>query len=141
MTAPRLNRTHAFSLIEAIIAIVILAVAVPGMFWAIRDASERRAEPVMLARARWLAAEKLEDIVADRYCTTRGYDYVQNANYPAEAAVNGFAGFSRQVVVAERSVDLVSPGTGYKVATVRISYVGARGTARTFELAAVVTDH
>ena len=55
----------------------------------------------------------------DRYCTTRGYDYVQNANYPAEAAVNGFAGFSRQVVVAERSVDLVSPGTGYKVATVR----------------------
>lgn len=137
----RLRRPRAFSLIEAVIAIVILSVAVPAMFWAVRDAAERRAEPVMLNRARWLAAEKIEDILADRANAGRGYGYVVAANYPAESPVTGFAGFSRQVHVSERGADLTSAGTGYKVVTVRVNYSGARGAARTFELAAVVTDY
>lgn len=135
------HRPGAFSLIEAIIAIVILSVAVPAMFWAVRDAAERRAEPVMLNRARWLAAEKIEDVLADRANPSRGYAYVVAANYPAESPVAGFAGFARQVTVAERGPDLVGAGTGYKVVTVRVDYAGARGAARAFELAAVVTDY
>jgi len=135
------THARAFSLIEAIIAIVILSVAVPAMFWAIRDATERRAEPVMLARARWLAAERLEDAIADRHSATRGYAYVQTSNYPAEAGIAGFAGFSRQVAIADRGPDLVTAGAGYKVITVTVSYPGLRGTTRTFDLAGVVTDY
>lgn len=130
-----------FSLIEAIIAIVILSVAVPAMFWAVRDAAGRRADPVMLNRARWLAAEKIEDVLADRANSDRGYGYVQSSNYAAEASVAGFPGFARSVIVQERGADLVSAGTGYKVVTVRVFYPGARGAARQFELAAVVTDY
>jgi len=135
------HRRGGFSLIEAIIVIVILSVAVPAMFWAVRDAAERRAEPVMFARARWLAAEKLEDIVADRYSSLRGYAYVVNSSYPAEETLDGFPGFSREVEVIERAANLVSAGTGYKVATVRVRYPVARGELRTLELAAVVTDY
>lgn len=131
----------AFSLIEAIIAVVILSVAVPAMFWAVRDAAERRSEPVMLNRARWLAAEKIEDVLADRANPSRGYAYIVAGNYPAESPIAGFAGFARQVTVAERGPDLVGAGAGYKVVTVRVNYAGARGAARTFELAAVVTDY
>lgn len=137
----RAHDARAFSLIEAIIAIVILSVAVPAMFWAVRDAAERRVEPVMLNRARWLAAEKIEDILADRANTGRGYGHILAANYPAESPIVGFAGFSRQVTVVERGPDLVGPGTGYKVVTVSVNYTGPRGAARTFELAAVVTDY
>ncbi|MBX3406405.1 MAG: type II secretion system protein [Phycisphaeraceae bacterium] len=137
---PRAHVVRAFSLIEAIIAIVILSVAIPAMFWAVRDAAERRVEPVMLNRARWLAAEKIEDVLADRANSGRGYGYVVAENYPEESPVAGFAGFSRQVTIVERGPDLVGPGTGYKVVTVRVNYSGARGAARTFELAAVVTD-
>jgi Tfp pilus assembly protein PilV len=132
---------RAFSLIEAIIAIVVLSVAVPAMFWAVRDAADRRTDPVMLNRARWLAAEKMEDVLADRANADRGYGYVVAANYPAESPVAGFAGLSREVMVAERGPDLVSAGTGYKVVTVRVTYTSARGAARTFELASVVTDY
>lgn len=135
------RRPQAFSLIEAVIAIVILSVAIPSMFWAVRDAAERRVEPVMLARARWLAAEKLEDIVADRHSSLRGYAYVANSSYPTEETLDGFPGFSREVEVIERAANLVSAGTGYKVATVRVRYPVARGETRTLELAAVVADY
>lgn len=141
MRQPSAECRRGFSLIEAIIAIVILSVAIPPMFWAVRDAADRRAEPVMLARARWLAAEKIEDLIADRHCPGRGYGHLVSANYPAEASVPGFAGFARQVEIAERSVNLTSAGTGYKVATVRVTYPGARGAVRTFELAAVLADY
>ncbi len=130
-----------FSLIEAIVAIVILSIAVPAMFWAIRDAAGRRAEPVLLSRARWLAAEKIEDILADRCCPDRGYAFIQSAAYPVEATVDGFTGFARQVTVVERGADLESAGTGYKVATVLVTYPGAGGVSRTFELAVVVTEY
>lgn len=140
MSRRRGRSQRAFSLIEAIIAIVILSVAVPPMFWAIRDAAARRVEPVMLARARWLAAEKIEDIIADRHCATRGYAYLMTSSYPAEASLSGFTGFSRSVTIVERGADLVTPGAGYKVATVRVSYPASHGVTRTFDLAVVVTD-
>jgi type II secretory pathway pseudopilin PulG len=137
---PRRCSASAFSLTEAVIAVVILAVATPAMFWAIRDATERRTEPVLLERARWLAAERLEDVIADRFCPSRGYAFITAANYPAEASVAGFTGFSRQTTIAETNSSLITPGTGHKVVTVRVNYTGPRGVTRNFDLAAVVTD-
>lgn len=141
MTRRGCRPSSGFSLIEAIIAIVILSVAVPAMFWAVRDAADRRAEPVMLARARWLAAEKLEDIIADRHSAGRGFSHIMTAHYPAEETVDGFPAFAREVEIVERGVDLLTPGVGYKIATVRVTYPIARGRMKTFELATVVTEY
>lgn len=130
-----------FTLIEAIIAIVILSVAMPSMLWAIRDAQTQRASPVLLARARWLASEKLEDIIADRHSTTRGYTYVKGTNYPAEATVAGFPGFSRSVQVTETDASLKNAGTGYKLVTVHVAWKDGKGISRAIDLSTVVTDY
>lgn len=133
--------SRGFTLIEAIAAIVILAVAMPAIMLGLTDAQRRRAGPVLDERARWLAVEKLEDVIADRHSATRGYAYVVAANYPAEADVSGFAGYSRSVGVTETSADLTSPGSGYKTVTVTVTYTGAAGTPRSFSLSTVVTEY
>lgn len=131
---------RAFSLIEALIALVILSVAMPTMLWAVRDSISRRANPVLASRARWLAAEKLEDIIADRNSPTRGYSYIVAGNYAAESSVSSFTNFSRSVSISETGVALSGAGTGYKSVTVTIGYTDGGGTARTFTLATVLTD-
>jgi prepilin-type N-terminal cleavage/methylation domain-containing protein len=131
-----------FTLIEAITAIVVLAVAVPAMFWGIRDAQMRRVDPIQASKARWLAAERLEDIIADRHSSARGYSYVVAANYPTESAVAGFSGFSRSVTITEGGASLVAgSGTGYKTVTVSVTFRDGRNTSRTLALATVVTDY
>ncbi|MHC4274668.1 MAG: type IV pilus modification PilV family protein, partial [Planctomycetota bacterium] len=55
-------RRRGFTLIETVAAIVILAVAVPPMLWAVAQAQHKRANPMLASKARWLAMEKLEDI-------------------------------------------------------------------------------
>ena len=130
-----------FTLIEAIVCVVILGFAVPPMLLALREASVRRVAPVQASRARWLVQEKMEDVIADRHSTTRGYAYVVTANYPAEATITGFPGFSRSVVIAETAANLSSAGTGYKRATVTVTWRDTRGTSRSLAVATVITDY
>jgi len=130
-----------FTLIEAIVSLVILSVAMPAMFLAIADSQKKRMNPVLDSRARWLAAAKLEDIIADRHSATRGYVYVTSANYPTESPVPGFAGYSRDATIAETGATLTGAGVGYKTVTVTVTYTGASGTSRSFSIATVVTDY
>jgi prepilin-type N-terminal cleavage/methylation domain-containing protein len=134
------SRRRAFTLIEAIAAIVILSVAMPGMFWALRDATVRRYDPVQMAKARWLAQEKLEDIVADRHSTSRGYSYVLTAAYAAEKPVSGFAGFTRSVAVSETGANF-AVGTGWKTVTVTVTYNDGRNVSRSVALSTIVTSY
>jgi len=128
-------------MVEAIAAIVVLAIAIPPTMWAIREAHVQRVNPRMASTARWLAVEKIEDTIADRHSTTRGYGYVVNANYAAESPVTGFTGFTRSVSVTETGADLASAGTGYKRVTVTVGWTDATSTSRTLTLTTVVTDY
>jgi len=137
------RRPSGFTLIEAIIAMVILGVAVPPLLLAVRTYSSRRADAIFASRARWLASERLEDIIADRHSNNRGYAYLVSANYPNESPVSGFTGFSRATSIAETATDLTTaqPGSGIKVVTVTITYNDQRQTARSFALSTVVTSY
>src|SRR6185295_7755854 len=110
MARLRRRGRRGFTLVECVAAVVIVATAVPPMLWAVRTSSNRRVNTVLASRARWLAAEKLEDIIADRHSTTRGYTYLLSSNYPAESSVSGFTQFSRSVTLAETAADLTSAG-------------------------------
>jgi type II secretory pathway pseudopilin PulG len=136
-------RGRAFTLVEAIIALVILTIAVPPMLLAVRTYSVRRDDSIFASRARWLAMERLEDIIADRQSTNRGYSYVVNANYPSESAVTGFTNFSRSTSITETASDLTTTqnGSGIKVVTVTIGYNDQSQTARSFVLSTVVTSY
>lgn len=135
------QRRRGFTLVEGVVAIVILGVAMPPMLYAIRQAHNRRVSVALTSKARWLATEKLEDVIADRHSTTRGYGYVAGANYPAESPVSGYTGFTRSVALAETAADLTSAGTGYKKVTVTVGWTDATGTARSMAIATVLTDY
>ena len=135
------ERRRAFTLIETVAAVVILAIAVPPMLWAIRDAHVQRVNPVMASRARWLATEMLEDIIADRHSSTRGWEYLTEVHYPAEATVPDYPGFARSVTLTETGADLSSPGSGYMTARVEVSWTDATGTERTLEVSTVLTEY
>jgi prepilin-type N-terminal cleavage/methylation domain-containing protein len=130
-----------FTLIETIAAIVVLAIAMPPMLWAIRDAHVQRVDPVLISRARWLATEQLEDVIADRHSATRGWEYLVEGNYPDEASVSGFANFSRSVSFVETGADLASPGTGYMKATVSVTFTDGSGDERTVSVSTVLTEY
>jgi len=132
---------QAFTLMETIAALVIMAIAVPPMLYAVRQAHAQRVNPVLASKARWLATEKLEDVIADRHSAARGYDYLVAGNYAAEGPVAGFAGFSRTVAFSETLADLVTPGDGYKRVTVSVSWTDSGGVARSLAIATIVTEY
>lgn len=140
ITRRRLRR-RAFSLIDLIAAILVIAIAFPPLFLAITDAERNRVDPIQLSRARWLATEKIEDVIADRHSSTRGYSYVVGGNYSSESAVAGFPGFSRSVSVSETGSSLSGSGTGYKTVIVTVQFTGAGGSVRSLSLATVLTDY
>lgn len=131
---------RAFSLVECIAAIVVLSVGIPPLLWAIRQAHVQRVNPIMASKAQWLAAEKLEDIIADRHSATRGWSYISSGNYASEASISGFPGFSRSVTITQTAADLSTVGTGYKKVVVTVNWTDAAQTVRSFALTTVLTD-
>ncbi len=136
-----------FTVVETVAAVVILAIAVPPMLWALSESHHQRINPILFSKAGWLAAEKIEDIIADRHSVSgnRGYDFLDDANpeYDDEAmgSITGFPQFSRQVTFTETQADLATPGGGYKTVTVTVGWNDANGDARTLSVVTVVTEY
>lgn len=141
LSSPIRCRRRGVTLVEAIASIVVVSIALPPMLWSLMDTHRTRVDPVLATRARWLVAEKLEDIIADRHSLARGYAYVSGGKYPNEASVSGFTGFSRSVSIVETSADLASAGTGYKTVTVSVGWTNGHGQAQTYSLATVLTSY
>jgi Tfp pilus assembly protein PilV len=131
---------RAFSLIEAIAAIVVMSVALPALLWALAESKRSVISPALQTQARWLAAEKLDDILADRCSASRGYAYLAAANYPAESPVQGFPGFSRSVTFTACGPNLQPGGSGCMLVEVTVGYTDARGKARTVRLNTLATE-
>jgi hypothetical protein len=132
---------------ETVSAIVILSVAVPPMLWAVTQAQRQRMNPVLASKARWLAVEKLEDIVADRHATPRGYTWLNAGNYPDEntGTITGYPAFSRTVTFpAETKADLTTTAPaplGYQVVTVTVGWTNSDGDAASLAISTVLTDY
>ena len=140
-------RRQGFTLIETVAAIVILAVAVPPMLWAVAEAQHKRANPMLASKARWLAMEKLEDIIADRHSESgnHGWDYLIVANYAAEAkgSITGYPQFGRTVTFLETEADLSTPSAtgGYMNVTVAVTWTNAEGASQSLSISTVLTEY
>ena len=138
-------RRRGFTLLETVAAIVILSVAVPPMLWAVRGAQRQRMNPMMASKARWLAAEKLEDIIADRHSTlvTLGFENLNTTTYPAEIPVATNPGLDRSCAFLRTLADLVTPDVngGYMNVTVTVSWTNADGNTRSLAISTVLTDY
>lgn len=137
---PRRVRS-AFSLVELIAASVVLVVAVAPMFLALREAQLERAEAVLATQARFLAEERLEDIIADRHSASRGWSYLVSANYGPEWPVDDWPAFRRTTTLSETGADLVSPGTGFMVVSVEVSWDSPRHGERSLTVTTVLTEY
>lgn len=138
-------RRRGFTLIESVAGIVLLAVAIPAMLWSIRSAQRDRANPVLASTARWLAEEKLEDMIADRHSTDGAFGYANLAG-GSETPVAGQPGFTRTTTVSEHgpwngAAQIWSAGTGYKTVTVTVTWTDAGAQARSLAISTVVTDY
>ena len=131
---------RAFTLIEAITAILILGVAMPSMLMALASAHQSRVTPIKTSQARWLAMERLEDVIADRASPARGWDYIVPGNYPAESTLPDAPGFARSTSVSETGPDLVTPGEGYMTVGVTVSWVHELDTPLSVTLTTVLTE-
>ncbi len=129
-----------FTLVEAVMALVMMALVITPIMMAAQRLSRDQITPIQVSRARWLATEKLEEVIADRSSTARGYAYVITGNYPAENPVATDPDFSRSVTIKETGADLVSSGTGFKTVTVVVSWTDVTGASRSLSLSTVVTS-
>lgn len=119
----------------------MLSIAIPPMLWAVREAHLQRVSPMLASKARWLAMEKLEDVIADRNAASRGYDYLTAGNYPTESNITNFPGFTRSVSFNETGPDLSTSGTGFMTVDVTVSWTDGIGTSRSLPVSTVLTEY
>jgi prepilin-type N-terminal cleavage/methylation domain-containing protein len=135
------RQLRALTLIECIVAVVIISIAVPSSLWAMRDAAVQRLAPIQASKARWLITEKLEDVIADRH----GNGYVSlganGTTTATESSITGFSGFTRTTTRAEVGATLAAGGTGYQLITVTVSWTDSKGQSRSLSASSVVTDY
>ena len=140
-------RPRGFTLIETVAAVVILAVAIPPMLWAVSEAHMQRANPLLASRARWLVIEKFEDVVADRH-GLGFYDSALDPGVTPETPIAGFPAYNRTVTISLEhgpwdhfGQTWLIPAGGYKTITVAVDWTDAGGDARTLSISTVVTDY
>jgi len=97
------GRQAGYSLIELVMALVVVGVALPPMITIGNQCLQNMHQGAYVTAEVSLAQEKLEQLIADEASAGRGYSYIVSANYPAENPITGFTGYSRSVTIAADS--------------------------------------
>ncbi|MGD8451487.1 MAG: type II secretion system protein [Phycisphaerae bacterium] len=124
-----MKRRRAMSLIEVVLAIVILGLAVPPLMIQLGTAAHAQGAAMINMNLVQLAGERVNEVHADRASPKRGYAHVIAANYPDEKDAGGLAGYQRVTTVREVSAAdylTVQPGSGIK--RVRVDVTGPDGS-------------
>jgi prepilin-type N-terminal cleavage/methylation domain-containing protein len=128
------------TLIELIMAIVVLGVALPGVLFLFVQVMGDAHDAPPMTTATYLAQEKLESVRAGLADPAIGYAGLTAAAFPDEAAVAGFPNFARSVTfveVAASDLTTAQPGSGYKKVTVQVDWNGGQ---RSVVLTSMVTS-
>ena len=139
MRARRLGRAksheaRALSLIEVVIAMVLLGLAVPPLLLQIAAGVKQQEATLIEQNLAHLASEKMWQILADHADPTRGYDTVVSAAYPNETAPDGLTGYTRRTEVREVSpADYITSQAGSGIKRFRIQVSGPRNQSLTVE--------
>ena len=125
----RATRT-ALSLVEVVVAMVVLGLAIPPLVIQIGASARARVVTTSEQNAAQLASDRLGEIFADQVNPTRGYAYVQTSAYPVETAPCGFTGYTRTTEVREVSAtDFVSPLANSGIKRIRVTVAAPDNTS------------
>jgi Tfp pilus assembly protein PilV len=126
-----IRRRTGVTIIEVVMALVILSIALPPMVASFADASRQSIRPSNSTVASFLAIDRMEEVVARRYQGTNGYDQLDTMA-GTEPAVSEFSRYSRTTVVETVSVNYVTGAitvsgsdVGYKRVRVTVAWNGS----------------
>lgn len=121
-----LKNSAGFSFVEAILTTVVLAVGLWGGLALLHNATSHSINNDYRIIGIQLANKKLEIIIADK--TFRGYDWIDESNYPTEILADPYSGFTRSITVTEVDPadfnDTQNPvaDSGYKRVDVQVTW-------------------
>jgi prepilin-type N-terminal cleavage/methylation domain-containing protein len=96
--------THrGLSLIEVVLAIIILGLAVPPLLFSISAGAKQQQSTMIEQNLVQLASERLWAISAQHADPTRGYAAITAATYPNETAPRAMTGYTRRTEIREVS--------------------------------------
>lgn len=160
------TRTHharmarrGFSLIEAVVIIVVLAIAVPATVTMMTAAGNRQADAVQITRATTLATLVMENVLADAASKSAGLGFAgfANANAYLNTAPTGLrnrisgvtAAYAAAGLTYDVTIGPLTNGSGvttgvaaadiFRTVTVTVSFQAADGTAIQYAVSARVT--
>ena len=107
-----------FTLIEVALILVIVGIAILPLSMLFANSSIRSADARDATVAAQLAQAKMEEIAADKSSPARGYEYLDQANYPAENPVTAFPRYRRSVAV---SADSTFDGVRFRAVSVTVA--------------------
>jgi type II secretory pathway pseudopilin PulG len=129
-----MSTRRALSLIEVVLAMVILALAVPPLLLQIAAGVQQQEVALIQRNLAQLASEKMWQVFTDHADPTRGYSAIVVAAYPPETAPAGLTGYTRTTEVREVSpVDYITPTAGSGIKRFRVQVSGPRGQSLTVE--------
>ena len=129
-----------FTLIEAILTVVLLSFGLVGGLTLFKNATDNSLVKDYQVVASQLASEKLESILLDK--KTLGYNAIIQANYPNENLPAPYQNFTRSVTIQEvQASDLstAQAGSGYKRIDVHVTW-GAQAY-QTIIISTVVSNY
>ena len=119
-----MTRNRALSLIEVVLAIIILGLAVPPLMIQLNTAVTAQVSATVQMTSAQLVSERLGEIQAACTDTSRGYATIDATNYPTESNAAGIIGYTRQTKIREVSTadyTTAAPGSGVKRIRVTVS--------------------
>ncbi len=118
-------RARSLSLVEVVLAIVIVGLAVPPLMLQLATAARAQQMAVVQMNLAQLAAEQMGAVFADAADAARGYVYIAADHYPPESDAGGLTGYQRSTLVREVSpTDHTTPQSGSGIKRVRIEVRG-----------------
>ncbi len=122
------------SLIEVVVAIVILGLAVPPLLISIAAGVQQQQLGLIQQNLANLASERMWQVFTDHADPTRGYDAIVPAAYPDESAPHGLTGYTRRTEIREvNPSDYLTPLSGSGVKRFRIIVSGPQNQSLTVE--------
>lgn len=117
------RRSRGFTLLELVLAMVIMGVGMLGIMSLFQNASRGALQADLNGEAIGLAREKLEEIIMDK--VRDGYDALDESSYPQETFTGDFSPFLRITSIEEvagSDFSTPQPGSGYKRIEVTVSW-------------------
>lgn len=120
----RWRARKAFTLVETIVALLVLGMALLGLSLFVSNMAHAGTDSRLLGTANELATDRIETIKSSLSYSTLDTRYVGT-----ESSLNGYPGYTRQTIIRHVGGG-VSDSVDYRIVTVLVSNPGMQDTVR-----------